>query len=88
VISEPTIQDYIDAATEGRSRTGLDPIMIRVLELIAEGLTYQQIGSKIGMPGSTARWHASQMMRRLAARSQAHAVAIGFRRGILKRGQS
>jgi two-component system nitrate/nitrite response regulator NarL len=55
-----------------------------VLELVAEGRTEAQIARALGFALTTAKTHKTAMFRTLGARSAAHAVAIGFRQGLLR----
>jgi DNA-binding CsgD family transcriptional regulator len=82
---EPTIEDYIDAAQQER-RAGLTPMQVRVLNLIADGHSTDQIGRFLHLSDTSVRKHAARLERSLAARNRAHAVAIAFRRGILTKG--
>jgi LuxR family quorum sensing-dependent transcriptional regulator len=54
-----------------------------VLNFIADGLTQDQIGSKMNKTRRSVEHHCNMAREKLGARTIAHAVAIGFRRGIL-----
>lgn len=56
---------------------------LRVLELIAEGLTNPEIGKQLYVTASTVKTQVGSMMRKLGARDRANLVALAFRRGIL-----
>lgn len=56
---------------------------LQVLELIAEGLPDVQIGAELGVSRNTIKTHVKTILSRLEANSRTHAVAIGFRRGLL-----
>lgn len=61
----------------------LAPRELEVLTAIAEGLTDRQIAEvQIRQPG-TIKTQAKFALQKLGASNRAHAVAIGFRRGIL-----
>ncbi len=55
----------------------------RCFELIAEGLVNREIGKVLFLSEETVKSHVRHLLAKLQARSRAHAVAIGFRRGIL-----
>jgi DNA-binding NarL/FixJ family response regulator len=54
-----------------------------VLELIAEGLVNREIGSRLFLSEETVKSHVRHLLAKLQARSRAHAVAVGFRRGLI-----
>jgi DNA-binding NarL/FixJ family response regulator len=56
---------------------------IEVLQLIAEGLVNRDIGKILFLSEETVKSHVRHLLAKLQARSRAHAVAIGFRRGLL-----
>jgi two-component system NarL family response regulator len=56
---------------------------IEVLALIAEGLVNRDIGKVLFLSEETVKSHVRHLLAKLQARSRAHAVAIGFRRGLL-----
>lgn len=59
------------------------PREIQVLQLISEGLVNREIGKVLYLSEETVKSHVRHLLAKLQARSRAHAVAIGFRRGIL-----
>jgi DNA-binding NarL/FixJ family response regulator len=56
---------------------------IEVLQLISEGLVNREIGRILFLSEETVKSHVRHLLAKLQARSRAHAVAVGFRRGIL-----
>ena len=54
-----------------------------MLLLIAEGFTNREIGLRLSLSEETVKVHVHRLFGRLQARSRAHAVAIGFRHGII-----
>lgn len=56
---------------------------LQVLEGMAQGLTNIKIGEGLYLSEETIKSHARTMFRKLGANDRAHAVAIGFRSGIL-----
>jgi DNA-binding CsgD family transcriptional regulator len=64
---------------------GQDPTMreIEVLQLISEGLANREIGHRLFLSEETVKSHVRHLLAKLQARSRAHAVAVGFRRGLI-----
>jgi DNA-binding NarL/FixJ family response regulator len=56
---------------------------LEVLQLIAEGLTNAEIGKRLCLTEETARSHVRNLLAALGVHSRAHALAVGFRRGII-----
>ena len=56
---------------------------IEVLQLISEGLVNREIGKMLFLSEETVKSHVRHLLAKLQARSRAHAVAVGFRRGLL-----
>jgi DNA-binding NarL/FixJ family response regulator len=56
---------------------------IEVLQLIAEGLVNREIGHRLFLSEETVKSHVRHLLAKLQARSRAHAVAVGFRRGLV-----
>ena len=56
---------------------------VEVLQLISEGLVNREIGDRLFLSEETVKSHVRHILAKLHARSRAHAVAIGFRRGLI-----
>ena len=56
---------------------------IEVLQLISEGLVNRDIGKRLFLSEETVKSHVRHLLAKLQARSRAHAVAVGFRRGLI-----
>jgi two-component system, NarL family, response regulator len=56
---------------------------IEVLQLVADGLVNREIGVKLFLSEETVKSHVRHLLAKLQARSRAHAVAVGFRRGLV-----
>lgn len=61
---------------------------LAALRYAAAGLTNVQIGAAMHLSATVAKCHLHDTYRRLGARNRAHAVAIGYDRGLLKPGAS
>jgi DNA-binding NarL/FixJ family response regulator len=56
---------------------------LEVLQLIADGLVNREIGGKLYLSEETVKSHVRHLLAKLQARSRAHAVAVGLRRGLI-----
>ena len=56
---------------------------VEVLQLISDGLVNREIGQRLFLSEETVKSHVRHLLAKLQARSRAHAVSIGFRRGII-----
>ena len=54
-----------------------------VLQLISDGLVNREIGVRLFLSEETVKSHVRHLLAKLQARSRAHAVAVGFRRGLI-----
>lgn len=65
--------------------TGQEPTAreIEVLQLISDGLVNREIGVRLFLSEETVKSHVRHLLAKLQARSRAHAVAVGFRRGLI-----
>ena len=54
-----------------------------VLQLVSDGLVNREIGHRLFLSEETVKSHVRHLLAKLQARSRAHAVAIGFRRGLI-----
>src|SRR5215470_2206266 len=62
----------------------LSPREISVLRLIRDGFRNKQIAHCLGICETTVNFHIRNIVEKLQANDRAHAVTIGFRRGLLK----
>jgi ATP/maltotriose-dependent transcriptional regulator MalT len=56
---------------------------LEVLALVAEGLSNPEISAAVDVGLETVKTHILHILQRLGARSRAHAVGIGYQRGLL-----
>ena len=56
---------------------------IEVLQLISEGLVNREIGHRLFLSEETVKSHVRHLLAKLQAHTRAHAVAVGFRRGLI-----
>lgn len=64
-------------------REELNPEEIQMLRLLAQGLTYGEIGGRIYLSERSVRRHMNVIFAKLGAQSNAQAVAEAMRRGLL-----
>jgi len=57
---------------------------IEVLQYTADGITNREIGVELDISFQTVKIHKRNIYKRLNATCAAHAVAIGFRKRIIK----
>ncbi|NRQ36280.1 response regulator transcription factor [Nonomuraea sp. NN258] len=67
----------------GRVGTRLTLRERETLLLLAEGVTTQEVGRRLGVARNTARNHVQHVLEKLGARSKLEAVAIARREGLL-----
>ena len=67
-------------ATFGDPLTGKE---YRVLHLLSHGLTNKRIGERMGITDMTVKAHVGGILRKLGANDRAHAVRLGFEKGLL-----
>ena len=75
----------IPFAPQVTREVGQDPTAreIEVLQLVADGLVNREIGQRLFLSEETVKSHVRHLLAKLQARSRAHAVAVGFRRGLI-----
>ncbi|MEW2375547.1 LuxR C-terminal-related transcriptional regulator [Micromonospora sp. NPDC047812] len=66
-----------------RSQVGLTERELQVLLGMAEGKSNAEIGRELFVSEDTVKTHARRLFRKLGARDRAHAVAAGFRAGLV-----
>jgi DNA-binding NarL/FixJ family response regulator len=59
----------------------LSPRERQVTHLMAEGLTAEAIGERLGISVETVRTHVRNVIRKLRARNRVHAIALALERG-------
>lgn len=67
-----------------RGATQLTPRELEVLQLLAEGLTNQQIGTRLSLSPRTVKTHVQNLLVKLDMPDRTGAVARGFRLGLIR----
>ena len=77
--------DVIPLGPAPLREVGQDPTNreIEVLQLVSDGLVNREIGDRLFLSEETVKSHVRHILAKLQARSRAHAVAVGFRRGLI-----
>jgi DNA-binding NarL/FixJ family response regulator len=82
-------RSYVDPAYAGLGlvgpsrRTELTKRESEVLNLLAEGLSYDSIGKRLSISGETVRTHVRKACDRLGAATSTQAVATALRQGLI-----
>lgn len=73
---------FIDpAARKNSSRASLTKRQREILQLLANGLSTDEVATRLALSAETVRTHMKALLARLEARDRAHAVAIALRTG-------
>jgi DNA-binding NarL/FixJ family response regulator len=79
---------YLDPGVVGlppaSSSSQLSPRERDVLALVADGLSYAEIGRRLEIGAETARTHLKKASLRLGALTRTHAVALSLRHGLIR----
>jgi DNA-binding NarL/FixJ family response regulator len=71
------------AGAPGQRRVALTERELQVLRGMADGKSNAEIGRELFVSEDTVKTHARRLFRKLGARDRAHAVAAGFRAGLV-----
>ncbi|MDP9815952.1 DNA-binding NarL/FixJ family response regulator [Spirilliplanes yamanashiensis] len=81
-VADPARRDDEAPAPAGR-RLALTERELQVLRGMADGKSNAEIGRELFVSEDTVKTHARRLFRKLGARDRAHAVAAGFRAGLV-----
>jgi DNA-binding CsgD family transcriptional regulator len=65
-------------------RADITPRQLEIMQLVADGHTSMMAAEVLGMAPNTAKTHMARILTSLGANSQAQAVAILMRRGLIR----
>ena len=71
-------------ATSQKDATALSRRELEVLQLLAEGLTNQQVGARLGLSARTVKTHVQNLLVKLDVPDRTGAVARAFRLGLIR----
>lgn len=87
-IISPSIAMQLAGSWRSESRasgvSSLGARELEVLQLLAEGLTNDRIGERIGLSSRTVKTHVQNLLTKLDATDRTGAVARGFRLGLIR----
>lgn len=72
------------AVTIGKENAVLSPREMQVLTLVAQGLTYKEVGAKLFLAERTIKYHMGEILRRLHAANRTEVVQYARREGLIK----
>ena len=75
---------------EGEAGAGMldEPLTVRqrqILEMVAGGATYKEVGAKLYVSENTVKYHMGEILQRLHARNRAQVVTYALRSGLIKK---
>jgi DNA-binding NarL/FixJ family response regulator len=73
------------AGSDGNARQELTVRQTETLTLVAQGLTYKQVGTVLCLSERTVKYHMGEIMRRLGFKSRAEAIAYAAQIGLARR---
>ncbi|WP_440708718.1 response regulator [Herbiconiux sp. YIM B11900] len=77
----------LSAAPDARRLSALTPREQEVLALVGEGLTNDEIGTRLHLSPLTAKTHVSRIMSKLAARDRVQLVIVAYETGLVAPGR-
>ena len=81
VYLDPRLREVLGHSGSVRARGVLSKREAEVLELLAQGLTGEEIANRLVLSAETVRTHVRNGMRRLGAHTRSHAVAMALSSG-------
>ena len=77
-------RSYVDPGVlQGQTAAELTERELEVLTMIADGLSHEQIGDRLGIGSETVRTHMKKACTRLGASTRTQAVAAALRQGLI-----
>lgn len=71
-------------AGENRPAESLSPRETQVLTLVAQGLTYKEVGAMVGLTERTIKYHMGEIVSRLHVEGRAQAIEYARRAGMVR----
>ena len=70
--------------SENMSKTKLTERQLEVLELVAKGVTYKEVGDKLGLTERTVKYHMAKILELLHLENRAQVIAYAARVGLIE----
>ncbi|HOS68490.1 MAG TPA: response regulator transcription factor [Bacillota bacterium] len=70
---------------ENMSKTKLTERQLEVLELVAKGVTYKEVGDKLGLTERTVKYHMAKILELLHLENRAQVIAYAARVGLIEK---
>ncbi len=83
VVCRDSLQGSAERPFAGPGGKGLTQHQVRVLELVAEGLTYGQIARRLHISESTVRFHVNGIKERVGVRTTPELIVTALREGFI-----
>jgi DNA-binding CsgD family transcriptional regulator len=80
---EPAPSQHSSENAEEVSWGILKPRQIEVLKLLAEGLSYKEVGARLFLSPRTIKYHTAEIMNRLHLENRAQVLAFAGRMGLV-----
>jgi DNA-binding NarL/FixJ family response regulator len=80
--AEKSAPERIDPGAGADPSTGLEPLSGRqaeVLALVAEGLSYKEVGARVCLATCTVKYHMAEIMKKLHVQNRAQLLAVAAR---------
>jgi DNA-binding NarL/FixJ family response regulator len=84
-VTRRLVRHFVATGPRGAATAALGALTARerdVLELIAEGLSNQEIADRLGISEGTVKTHVSRILAKLGLRDRIHAVIYAYQSGI------
>ena len=72
-------------ASEAGKVAELTPRQMEILTLVAQGLTYKEVGEALCLSERTVKYHMGEILNRLHLENRAQVIAYAARMGLVKR---
>ena len=79
---EPISSESSEKKTEAPSGSKLNARQIEVLGLVADGLSYKEVGAKLFLSERTIKYHMAEIMNRLHLENRTQVLAFAGRIGL------
>jgi DNA-binding NarL/FixJ family response regulator/signal transduction histidine kinase len=73
-----------DTDPDGAEAVDLTPRQIEVLQAVADGLTYKEVGTRLHISERTVKYHMGQVLKRMQLKSRAQAIAYATQQGLIE----